>query len=496
MEPRMARFVSMDNSYVRQLPEFCVVSQPMSVSQPRLLQFNDSLADELGWSESDANRLGRIFSGQEMLPEMQPVAQAYAGHQFGNFVPQLGDGRALLLGEVIDVNGQRRDIALKGSGPTAFSRGGDGKAAVGPVLREYLVGEAMHALGIPTTRALAAVATGDSVMRMNRLPGAMLTRVAASHIRIGTFQYFAARGRFDLVRKLADYTIHRHDSELVEHPNRYLLLLQNVIQRQAALVAKWMLAGFIHGVMNTDNMTISGETIDYGPCAFMESYHPGTVFSSIDTGGRYAYGNQPAIAHWNLARFAETLLPLINEEDPQSAIEPATAELEKFGQLYQQHWLGGALTKLGLSPELVRQDDQVEALVIDWFDLLERNQVDLTLAWRRLADAVGGNEAKLSALFHSKEEVDPWLQRWRRWLPDSPLTEIAEQMRNVNPVYIARNHLVEEALTAASDQADLGPFCELLDRVRNPFVEQPDQQRFAEPASNEFNRCYRTFCGT
>ncbi|MEZ6119796.1 MAG: protein adenylyltransferase SelO family protein [Pirellulaceae bacterium] len=321
--------------------------------------------------------------------------------------------------------------------------------------------------------------------------------MAASHIRIGSFQYFAARGRFDLVRKLADYTIQRHDSALVGHPNRYLLLLQAVIERQAALVAKWMLVGFIHGVMNTDNMTISGETIDYGPCAFMESYHPGTVFSSIDTGGRYAYGNQPAIAHWNLARFAETLLPLINEEDPQAAIEPATAELEKFGQIYHQQWLSGAWIKLGLSPELVRHDDQqFETLVTDWFDLLERNQVDLTLAWRRLADAVEGNEGKLSVLFNSTEELDPWLQRWRRWLPDSPLTEIAEQMRNVNPVYIARNHLVEEALTAASDQADLRPFCELLDKVRNPFTEHPSQQRFAEPASNEFNRCYRTFCGT
>lgn len=496
-QPSTGSPISFDNSYADQLPDFYVAHTPMAVDHPELLQFNESLADELGLSLEDAgpDRLASIFAGQEILAGSQPLAQAYAGHQFGHFVPQLGDGRALLLGEVIDRSNKRRDIALKGSGPTPFSRGGDGKAAVGPVLREYLVGEAMHRLGIPTTRALAAVRTGQSVMRPQPLPGAMLTRVAASHIRVGTFQFFAARQRFDLVRDLADYVIERHDPELADDPSRYLALLQAVAERQAELLAKWMLVGFIHGVMNTDNMTISGETIDYGPCAFMESYHPQTVFSSIDSGGRYAYENQPTIACWNLARFAETLLPLM-DDDSERAVEVASEVIHDFVPRYEASWFAGARRKLGLASNAREQDEQAELqLLQDWLQLLERHDVDFTLAWRRLADAATGETAPLEALFPTAEVVAPWLSRWRSHLPD-PASEVANSMRKVNPIYIPRNHLVEEAINGASEHGDLELFEKLLAAVCEPYEEQPEFDRYAQPAPREFTSCYKTFCGT
>ena len=424
-----------------------------------------------------------------------PLAQAYAGHQFGNFVPQLGDGRALLLGEVVDTHGARRDIALKGSGPTPFSRGGDGKAAVGPVLREYLIGEAMHALGIPTTRALAAVGTGESVYRERALPGAILTRVAASHVRVGTFQFFAARRRWDQVRRLADYVIDRHDPELKEDADRYLLLLKAVTERQAALVAQWMLAGFIHGVMNTDNTALSGETIDYGPCAFMESYNPQTVFSSIDSFGRYAYRNQPEIAQWNLARFAETLLPLIDQDEPERAVPQVVDVVNGFAVSYEETWMAGVRSKLGLEASTSGGDGD-RLLAQDWLELLEEHSVDYTLAWRRLADAADGDPQSLETLFPSPSVIRPWLEPWRRRIEQQSTAATVATMRSVNPIYIPRNHLVEEALTAATDNADLTQFSRLLDVITKPYDELPELKTYAQPASQDFMASYKTFCGT
>ncbi len=484
-----------DNSYAERLPGFYVSCLPSPAPNPVLLSFNAPLAQELGLNAGslDPQHAAQIFSGAKLPTGAQPLAQAYAGHQFGGFVPQLGDGRAVLLGEVVDCHGQRRDIALKGSGVTPFSRGGDGKAAVGPVLREYLIGEAMHALGIPTTRALAAVATGERVVRERPLPGAVLTRVAASHVRVGTFQYFAARRQHDRVRALADFVIERHDPNLSVEPDRYLLLLQSVAERQAALLAQWMLVGFIHGVMNTDNMTVSGETIDYGPCAFMESYSPSAVFSSIDSGGRYAFGNQPMIARWNLARFAETLLALIDDASPERAVAEATEVINGFIPRFETLWLSGARAKLGLTTDL---EDDDKLLVQDWLELLDRHDVDFTLGWRRLVDAAMGKPESLEALFPSPDLLRPWLERWRRRISLQSTSATAEAMRAVNPVYIPRNHLVEEALAAASDRNDLTLFERLLDATTSPYDERQGLENYAQPAPREFTTCYKTFCGT
>jgi protein adenylyltransferase len=478
---------SFDNSFARDLPEFYVARRPTTVRAPRLLFFNAPLADELRLdlaSMPDAEKAA-IFAGNVVPAGAEPVAQAYAGHQFGAFVPQLGDGRALLLGEVVDGHGQRRDIAFKGSGRTVFARNGDGKAAIGPMLREVLVSESMHALGIPTTRALAVAATGEEVYRERVLPGAVLTRVAASHLRVGTFQFYAARGDVDSLRKLAAYTIARHDPSLRDDAEPYLGLLRNVVARQASLIAQWMNVGFIHGVMNTDNMTISGETIDYGPCAFMEAYDTAAVFSSIDARGRYAFGNQPAIAAWNLARFAETLLPLI-ADDADDAVAKATEALSSFAPQFESHLRRGQRAKLGLHDEA--PDDPV--LIGDWLALLQAQRVDFTLAWRRLGDAAAGDEAPLRALFTDAQALDRWLTRWRVRRPAS------ETMRLVNPFVIARNHRVEEALAAASDADDLAPFERLLAAVRHPYVENEEQALYAEPAPAEVTACYQTFCGT
>jgi serine/tyrosine/threonine adenylyltransferase len=496
-----------DNSFARELPGFYVPRRPAVVPEPRLLFLNDSLAEELGLDLASLDTTARaaIFTGN-MLPDgAEPLAQAYAGHQFGGFSPQLGDGRALILGEVIDRQGHRRDIAFKGSGRTPFARGGDGKAAVGPMLREVLVSEAMHALGIPTTRALAVAATGEQVYREHVLPGAVLTRVAASHIRVGTFQFYAARGDVESVRKLAEYAIARHDPELVTSPQRFLALLRNVAERQAALMAQWMNAGFIHGVMNTDNMTISGETIDYGPCAFMEAYDPATVFSSIDLQGRYAFGNQPDIACWNLARLAETLLQLLSD-DHEQAVTIATEVIAGFTARYRTHLLHGQRAKLGLRRAGPDDDIADIALVDDWLSLLHAERVDFTLAWRRLADAASGDEAPLRALFADAHAPDAWLARWRaRCASESdsaqhgspiPGLERARAMRSVDPNVIARNHRVEEALTAASDQGDLAPFRQLLDALRRPYDDTPELAHYAEPAPAAVTACYRTFCGT
>ncbi|MFO0146094.1 MAG: protein adenylyltransferase SelO [Betaproteobacteria bacterium] len=498
-----------DNTYVRVLSGAFVEWQPARVPAPRLLYLNHSLARALGLDlqGSDEEALAAAFSGNVLPAGAQPIAQAYAGHQFGGFSPSLGDGRALLVGEVIDRAGRRRDIAFKGSGRTPFSRGGDGKAAVGPMLREVLVGEAMHALGIPTTRALAVVATGEPVLRESVLPGAVLTRVAASHLRVGTFEYFAARGELDKLRRLADYALARHDPALAPSPSRYLDLLRAVALRQARLIAQWMSVGFIHGVMNTDNMTLSGETIDYGPCAFLEAYDPATVFSSIDRQGRYAFGNQPAIARWNLTRLAEALLPLMHE-DPDAAVPLAVEVLEAFADDYERAALAGLRRKLGLraSAGAGISDAEDTQLAADWLALLHAQRVDFTLAWRHLAATAEGADAPLLALFTDAAALADWRARWRRrCAADDAVAgvasavagqERARAMRGVNPRIIPRNHQVEAALAAASERGDLVPFNALLTALVQPYSDDPALAPYAEPAPAEVTACYKTFCGT
>ncbi|MEM7291582.1 MAG: YdiU family protein, partial [Pseudomonadota bacterium] len=402
--------VEIENSYAEKLKGFYVDWDAAQVPAPDLLVFNRPLANELGiglYGNDDAS-LAEIFSGNHKLEGSHTLAQVYAGHQFGGFSPQLGDGRALLLGEVVDGNGERRDLQLKGSGQTPFSRGGDGKAAIGPVLREYLMAEAMHALGIPTTRALAAVLTGEKVWRDRPSPGAVLTRVASSHVRVGTFQFFASRGEFDKVSQLLDYVIWRHFPDLEASENKTLELLSKVAERQALLIAKWMSVGFIHGVMNTDNMTISGETIDYGPCAFMESYDPNTVFSSIDETGRYSYGNQPTLAQWNLARFAECLLPLI-DEDREKAVGSATQVIERFPDLYQEMWTEQMRKKLGLFG--AGAGDTI--LAVEFLDALQGQPIDFTQAFRSLAEVIRGNPSDFFDKFGATALIDAWLDKWR-----------------------------------------------------------------------------------
>ncbi|MBR0670097.1 protein adenylyltransferase SelO [Neoroseomonas soli] len=482
-----------DNSYAR-LPERLFARLPPTpVSAPRLLRLNARLAEEMGLDPAWLSGPDGVamLAGNAMPDGAEPIAQAYAGHQFGQFVPSLGDGRAILIGEVVTPAGERRDIQLKGSGPTPFSRRGDGRAAVGPVLREYIVSEAMAAFGIPTTRSLAAVATGDAVFREDALPGAVLTRVAASHLRVGTFQYFAARRDTDALRVLAEHAIARHYPEAAGAANPVLALFEGVVARQAALVARWLLVGFIHGVMNTDNCAISGETIDYGPCAFLDEYHPEKVFSSIDQFGRYAYGNQPGIAHWNLARLAECLLPLISE-DENKALELAQDSLAGFAPRFGAAWREGLLRKIGLAAE----EEADEALVQDLFTLMAEGRADFTLTFRRLCDAAEGQgaDAALRALFADPAAVDPWLVRWRARLAREGAGR-AEAMRAVNPAYIPRNHLVEEAIAAAVQRDDLAPFEALLSVLERPFEEQPGRERYAAPPLPE-ERVLRTFCGT
>lgn len=488
-----------DNSYARDLEGLYVPWKAAGVPQPKLIKLNRALAEELGLDADalDSEEGSRIFSGNQLPEGIKTIAQAYAGHQFGGFSPQLGDGRALLLGEVIDKHGQRRDIAFKGSGRTPFSRGGDGKAALGPVLREYIIGEAMHALGIPTTRALAAVTTGEFVRRERNLPGAVLTRVAASHIRVGTFQFVTVRGDMPLLKKLADYTINRHYPELQGQADPYLGLLKAVSERQAALIAQWMNVGFIHGVMNTDNMTLSSETIDYGPCAFMDHYNPATVFSSIDEQGRYAYVNQPPIANWNLSRLAEALLPLLGE-DQDRAVAQAMEVLEAFQSRYQHYWLQGMRKKLGLA----REDADDFVLATDFLKTMEGQEVDFTQAFRRLADVAEGkgdySEIGLHRLYADDAALRGWLPRWRVRLgvESAGPEQRAQAMRAVNPIYIPRNHKVEEALAAAVDLGDYAPFERLLTVLQRPFAEQMEFAAYAHPAPAGESAGYQTFCGT
>ncbi|MEY4982041.1 MAG: hypothetical protein RIR62_307 [Pseudomonadota bacterium] len=475
-----------DNSYVRDLPGTFLPAPPASPPAPRLLALNEGVALALGLDPARLqHEAAEVLSGARLPDGAEPVAQAYAGHQFGGFSPQLGDGRALLLGEVLDPQGRRWDIQLKGSGRTPFSRGGDGKAAVGPMLREYLMGEAMAALGIPTTRALAVVATGAPVLRDTELPGAVLARVAASHIRVGTFQFFAARSDRAQVRALADHTIARHYPDAAGAANPYLALFDAVIAAQARLIAQWMGAGFIHGVMNTDNMALSGETIDYGPCAFMEDYAAGTVFSSIDHTGRYAYANQPLILGWNLARLAEALLPLFHE-DPDTGVDLANDRLEGIAARYRAEWVAVMRAKLALDG--ARDDDG--ALADDLLAAMEGQGADWTLTFRRLADAAEGKDGLLRPLFADPAKLDAWLPRWRaRLAPDAAL-----RLRAANPRIIPRNHKVEEALSAAT-AGDMAPFHALLAAIIRPFDDDPALDPYALPAPQGFGR-YVTYCGT
>ncbi|MBB3675140.1 protein adenylyltransferase SelO [Modestobacter versicolor] len=479
--------VVLQSRFARELPEMAVPWQAAEAPDPRLLVLNEPLAAELGLDPAAlrSDEGVRLLVGTAVPGGATPVAQAYAGHQFGGFNPRLGDGRALLLGELTGADGRLRDLHLKGSGRTPFARGGDGLAAVGPMLREYVVSEAMHGLGIPTTRSLAVVATGRPVRRETVLPGAVLARVASSHLRVGSFQYARATGDLDLLRRLTDVAIARHHPAAADAERPALALFEAVVAAQASLVARWMLVGFVHGVMNTDNSTISGETIDYGPCAFLDAFDPATVYSSIDTGGRYAYGNQPVVAEWNLARLAEALLPLV-DEDQEQAIARAVESLGGFRERYDAAWSAGMRAKLGLPADL---DEAVASPLVDeLLGLLQADHVDGTSFFRRLAGAARGDAEPARLLFLDLAGFDGWLARWRALAPD------AEAMDRVNPVYIARNHLVEEALSAGTD-GDLDPLHRLLAVLADPFVERPGRERYAEPAPADFG-AYRTFCGT
>ena len=485
------------NTYVRLPDRFFVRLDPTPVQSPELVRLNTGFADNLG-IESDYLKTGQgieILSGNTVPAGAEPLAMAYAGHQFGSWVPQLGDGRAILLGEVVGRDGVRRDVQLKGAGRTPFSRNGDGRAGLGPVLREYIVSEAMHSLGVPTTRALAAVTTGEKVMRERALPGAIFARVAQSHVRVGTFQYFAARKDTEALRLLADYTIGRHFPTLNSDSDPYLGFLQAVVTRQAELVASWQLLGFIHGVMNTDNTSVVGETIDYGPCAFMDSYDPETVYSSIDHSGRYAFGNQPGIAYWNLGCFAQALLPLF-DKDVEAATARAEVIIGSYPSLFEKAYLSGLRAKIGLLS--VKKGD--ESLIRALLDCMTRNGADYTLTFRGLCGLVGSSSDKDPAirnLFGNSSDFDDWEIRWRKRLAEekSDPARCQEAMMRVNPAYIPRNHLVEEAINSAVGDADFSNFEKLISVLSSPYEEQPDCAKYAaSPRPEQIVRA--TFCGT
>jgi serine/tyrosine/threonine adenylyltransferase len=483
-----------DNSFYRCLEDFFISCQAEPSASPKLLHFNYALAKELGLNASllTSEEGLSILSGNQAPGGATPIALAYSGHQFGGFSPLLGDGRALLLGEIIDMDSNRYDIQLKGSGRTPFSRSGDGKSALGPVLREYLIAEFMHAVGIPTTRALAAVSTGDMVYRATPLPGGILTRVAASHIRIGTFQYGATLADTDKMRKLTDYSMARHYPEVFSDKSPYLSFFKAAIEAQAFLVAKWMSVGFIHGVMNTDNIAISGETIDYGPCAFMDDYAPGTVFSSIDTQGRYAYANQPLILSWNLSRLAETLIPLV-DSDQDRAISLLTEAINTIAPTYERYWLVEMRSKIGLANVGLHDLE----LINDLLSIMEKQKVDFTLFFSGLSKALSDNSNSIRKLFIDPLTYDTWASRWRERLltEGTPEDDVVKAMNKVNPSYIPRNHKVEEALSAAVDNQDLKPFSRLLAIVTKPFDETSGNESYAQAAPPS-NSPYKTFCGT
>ncbi len=479
-----------DNSYARLPARFYARLPPAPVPEPRLLRLNHGLARRLGLDADalDSPQGARLLSGQTLPEGAEPLAMAYAGHQFGGWVPQLGDGRAILLGEIIAPDGKRFDLHLKGAGRTPFSRGGDGKAALGPALREYIVSEAMHALGIPTTRALAVIATGEQVMRETPQPGAILVRVASSHIRVGTFQYFLGRRDHEALQILLEHAIARHASEAAQAENPPLAFLRHVVEAQAALVAQWMQVGFIHGVMNTDNMAVSGETIDYGPCAFMDDYHPETVFSSIDRMGRYAWGNQPPIAHWNLAQLAQCLLPLMPGER-ESALRAAQDAIDRFSDHFQAEWNRRMGAKLGFSDANAEQ----AGLTRDLLEIMADDGIDYTLAFRRLTQGLQRRDfAEFDSLFTSRERVASWRARWLAQLAEPAAA--AEVMARANPVRIPRNHRVEQAIEAAL-QGDMAPFERLIATLATPFAEQPGAEEYEfPPAPGE--RVLATYCGT
>lgn len=482
-----------DNSFHDRMAGFFAPAEAARPPAPRLLAFNHALAARLGLDSmsADEEKLARLLSGAVLPAGAAPLAIAYAGHQFGHFSPQLGDGRALLLGEIVAPDGGRFDVQLKGSGPTVFSRSGDGKAAIGPVLREYLVSEAMAVLNVPTTRSLAAVATGERVQRERGHPGAVLTRVASSHIRVGTFQFFAAHYGAEQVARLSDYTIQRHFPDLAEAPNPHLALLDRVIDLQCELVARWLGVGFIHGVMNTDNVAISGETIDYGPCAFMDRFSANTVFSSIDAHGRYAYGRQPQIMHWNMARFAEALLPAIHAVQSDD-VEAAKALVNTVPDRFAARWSARLRAKLGL--EQAEEGDQ--ALTDALFDAMERHGVDFTSFFRALAAWLRGERTPLESLLPAPDAMADWTQAWQARLAREGAVPHAraEAMDRANPLYIPRNHKVEAAL-ARAEEGDLSPWLELLEVVRAPWVPRAGYQDYAGPAPADFGP-YTTFCGT
>jgi serine/tyrosine/threonine adenylyltransferase len=489
--------MNLENDYSRLPGTLYTRGDPVPVAAPRLIKFNEPLASELRLEldSRDPDDLAQVFGGNEKLPGSEPIALAYAGHQFGSFVPRLGDGRAVLLGETRDQHGVLKDIQLKGAGRTTYSRGGDGRAALGPVLREYLVSEAMTAMGIPSTRSLAAVLTGERVRRgPSSLPGAILTRVASSHVRVGTFQYLAAQGDTQTLRSLADYVIDRHypDAKRADAPYRHLLDL--VVTRQAALVAQWMKVGFIHGVMNTDNTSVVGETIDYGPCAFMDAYAPQAVFSSIDERGRYSFSNQPVIAQWNLARFAETLLPLLGAEQEQ-AIALATESINAYATKFQQEWLKAMRSKLGLNQ--VRPED--EELIGALLDVMHRAEADYTVTFRGLADYLEGNlsGSGVEEALRDHADFQAWLRRWKdRGAAESESSASrCDTMRRANPRYIPRNHRIEEVIAAATNGEDFAPFDALLTVIVRPFDEQPSAAVYAAPPRPD-QRVLETFCGT
>jgi serine/tyrosine/threonine adenylyltransferase len=483
-----------EHSYAALSPRFYERVLPTPVDNPQLLIFNERLAEELGLKPDIGREAATLFSGNQLPDDSHPIAMAYAGHQFGYFVPQLGDGRAILLGELRGRDGVLRDVQLKGAGLTRFSRNGDGRAALGPMLREYLIGEAMHALGIPTTRSLAVVTTGERVFREGPVPGAVLTRVAASHIRVGTFEFFARRDDQGAVRELLDYVITRHYPAARDTEVPALAVLKEVVERQAALIADWLRVGFIHGVMNTDNMAISGETIDYGPCAFMDHYHPTTVFSSIDHVGRYSYANQPVIAQWNLARLAEAMLPLI-DADAGKAVALATEVVESFLERFNSHYFERLCRKIGLA---AGSEDDAD-LIARLFATMQEAGADFTLTFRRLALAAESpsNETALRELFAQPSGIDGWLRDWRGRLARDPQSaaERAASMRRVNPAFIARNHRVEAALSAASENGDFKPFHQLLGILQRPYDDQPDAADYQQPPQPS-ERVLQTFCGT
>jgi len=488
---------SFDNSYARLPERFFQRILPVPVEKPKLVDFNQILFEELGlYAQNYLGTTGaEIFAGNLIPSGAEPIALAYAGHQFGNFVPQLGDGRAILLGEIIDKKNKRWDIQLKGSGQTSFSRSGDGRAALGPVMREYILSEALNALGISTNRTLAFVTTGESVSREIVLPGAILTRLASSHVRVGTFQFFLVRNDLEALKLLAEYVIDRLYPGARDASNPYLGLFKCVCDSQASLVASWMQIGFIHGVMNTDNMAISGETLDYGPCAFLDNYDVNAVYSSIDSFGRYAFGNQASIAQWNLARFAECLLPLF-DHDKVKGFSALTEALEHFSEQFEEYWVSGMCKKIGLTKSIKIGD---KGLIEQLLSIMQEYQADYTLVFRKLSDVLDPDSDIniLSSMFSGNVEISNWVKKWRLRLAKEPddLIQIGSKMRETNPLFIPRNHLVERAIKVAMENDDFSEMKRLCKILIHPYREQPEFGSYMQPPKPE-EKVFQTFCGT